>query len=306
MTARELYEFALIEINKNEAPNLTVEDYVYFINKAVQQYINISYSKYDTSQQTSDDLRVLKTTAILKPRKLSEADDLSKIEDSTIKDALNSGLMNNIYYVDLPKDYVHLLNCIVEFVRTNELDENNKCNNIKGVTKAYTAKRLTSDMFGGILNNHYNKPSYKRPYYYINNINTVNEPVTNPTLDNSILNYRENSNDNGTVIKLNSLSGDRVSNASNVRLELRFGDSILYSPSKVYIDYLKSPMRITLTLEEVLSPIDTTQILEFPDYVCLEILNIFTRLIMENASDPRLSTNMTINQSIPNSSQSGN
>ena len=61
MTARELYEFALIEVNKIEAPSLLLEDYNYFIIKAVQQYINLTYNRYDTNQQSTDDLRVLKT-----------------------------------------------------------------------------------------------------------------------------------------------------------------------------------------------------------------------------------------------------
>lgn len=63
MTARELYEYALIEVNKIEAPSLLLEDYNYFINKAVQQYINKVYNRYDVNQQSTDDLKVLKTSA---------------------------------------------------------------------------------------------------------------------------------------------------------------------------------------------------------------------------------------------------
>lgn len=62
MTARELYEYALIEVNKIEAPSLLLEDYNYFINKAVQQYINKVYNRYDINQQSTDDLKVLKTS----------------------------------------------------------------------------------------------------------------------------------------------------------------------------------------------------------------------------------------------------
>jgi hypothetical protein len=66
MTERELYEYALIEMNKVEAPSLLLEDYNYFINKAVQQYINKVYNRYDINQQSSDDVRVLKATTIVK------------------------------------------------------------------------------------------------------------------------------------------------------------------------------------------------------------------------------------------------
>lgn len=63
MTNRELYDFALIEMNKVEAPSLLLEDYNYFMNKAVQQYINKVYNRYDINQQSTDDIRVLKSTA---------------------------------------------------------------------------------------------------------------------------------------------------------------------------------------------------------------------------------------------------
>ena len=72
MTARELYEYALIELNKLEAPSLLLEDYNYFINKAVQQYINLIYAKLEIDQQSTDDIRVLKTSAVLTPSKLTE------------------------------------------------------------------------------------------------------------------------------------------------------------------------------------------------------------------------------------------
>ena len=65
MTIRELYDYALIEMNKVEAPSLLLEDFNYFMNKAVQQYINKVYNRYDINQQSSDDLRVLKDSTQL-------------------------------------------------------------------------------------------------------------------------------------------------------------------------------------------------------------------------------------------------
>ena len=43
---------------------------------------------------------------------------------------------------------------------------------------------------------------------------------------------------------------------------------------------------------------DTTRPLEFPDYACYEIVNELVKLLMENASDPRLQSNYTVNQTI--------
>ena len=84
-------------------------------------------------------------------------------------------------------------------------------------------------------------------------------------------------------------------------MELRFGnDDTVFEPTHVYVDYIKAPMYIRLTQEQIDSTLDFSQVLEFPDYVCFEIVNIFTRLLMENASDPRLQTNMPINQTIYN------
>ena len=49
-TAKQLFENALIELNKVQAPSLLLEDYNYFINKAVS-IINKTYNLYDINQQ---------------------------------------------------------------------------------------------------------------------------------------------------------------------------------------------------------------------------------------------------------------
>ena len=287
MTARELYEYALIELNKLEAPSLLLEDYNYFINKAVQQYINLVYAKLEIDQQSTDDIRVLKTSAILKPIKLSEDPTYSH---------LSNGLFKSSYYVDLPADYMHLLNCIVEYKVSVS---NFKCYNKNDIVY-FAARRLTPDMYTQILNNAYMRPMYKRPYYYLNNINTANTIVTNPSMDTAILDANKKDNETpSTLVDSNNKQGDRLSNPSIVRLELRYGnDDGVFIPNNIYIDYLKSPMYIRLTQEQINSTLDYSQVLEFPDYVCFEIANIFVRLLMENTSDPRLQTNMPINNTI--------
>ena len=287
MTARELYEYALIELNKLEAPSLLLEDYNYFINKAVQQYINLVYAKLEIDQQSTDDIRVLKTSAILKPIRLSEDPTYSH---------LSNGLFKSSYYVDLPADYMHLLNCIVEYKVSVS---NFKCYNKNDIVY-FAARRLTPDMYTQILNNAYMRPMYKRPYYYLNNINTANTIVTNPSMDTAILDANKKDNETpSTLVDSNNKQGDRLSNPSIVRLELRYGnDDGVFVPNNIYVDYLKSPMYIRLTQEQINSTLDYSQVLEFPDYVCFEIANIFVRLLMENTSDPRLQTNMPLNNTI--------
>lgn len=287
MTARELYEYALIELNKLEAPSLLLEDYNYFINKAVQQYINLVYAKLEIDQQSTDDIRVLKASTILKPVKLYENPSYSH---------LANGMFKSSYYVDLPEDYMHLLNCIVEY---KVGVANFKCYN-KGDMVYFAARKLTPDMYTQVLNNAYMRPMYKRPYYYLTNINTANTIVTNPSMDTAILDAnKENNETPSALVDSNNVPGDRLANPSIVRLELRYGnDDGVFVPNNIYVDYLKSPMYIRLTQEQINSTLDYSQVLEFPDYVCFEIANIFVRLLMENASDPRLQTNIPINNTI--------
>ena len=164
MTERELYEYALIEMNKVEAPSLLLEDYNYFINKAVQQYINKVYNRYDINQQSSDDLRVLKATAEIK---LWRVDSKRLYDNDVTKETRRIGNKVKFTYEGiLPKDYMHLLNCIVDY----RVNRNFKCYRT-GDYVPFAAKRLTADMAAGILHNVYMKPDYKRPYFYINNVN---------------------------------------------------------------------------------------------------------------------------------------
>jgi hypothetical protein len=272
MTERSLYDYALIEMNKVEAPSLILEDYNYYINKAVQQYINKVYNRYDINQQSADDLRVLKATTKLNVTKETQS-------------GYAAANQKFVYTANLPSDYMHILNCIVEF----KVKKNFKCYMANDHVD-FAAKRLTADMAAGILHNVYMKPSYKRPYFYINNISEFdgrNEAfVDNKTFNREVT---DSVKDKDT----------RLSNPSNVRIEIRYGDDTdIFEPECIYVDYIKSPMFIRLTYQDITNDEDHTRPLEFPDYVCYEIVNEFVKLLMENASDPRIQTNYAVNQSI--------
>jgi hypothetical protein len=247
MTELDLYKNALIEINKLEAPSMLLEDYNYFINKAIQQYVNKVYNRYDTTQQTTDDLSALKRTAILD---IHESEPYMAME-------------RKFYYCDLPTDYLHILNCIVTF--NNVADDNEakkKCNKDDyeaNKTKSVLARRLTADQYPTIIINAYLKPTHKRPYFFIN----------------------------------------QGPNSTKSVLEIRVGDErTKKTPTSAYIDYLKTPKVINLTDDDLENDDDLTAELEFPEYACFEIINEFVKLLLENASDPRLQTNIPINQSI--------
>lgn len=312
MTTRELYEYALIEMNKVEAPSLLLEDYNYFINKAVQQYINKVYNRYDINQQASDDLRVLKATAEVKLDRF----DNKRLEQNTAADTEIQRVRrvgNKVKFTYkglLPDDYMHILNCIVDY----KVKKDFKCYR-EGDYIEFAARRMTADMAAGVLHNAYMKPDYKRPYFYINNVNTsiesnlkpgnveIGKKVNDVLVSSSSWNSTSSKMDSAILTKRDVESenpdGNRIANASDVIIEIRFGeDDSVFEPEYAYIDYIKAPMFIQLTYDDITSTVDNTRVIEFPDYVCFEIVNEFVKLLMENASDPRLQTNYAINQTI--------
>ena len=91
----------------------------------------------------------------------------------------------------------------------------------------------------------------------------------------------------------------RAGNTSNVRCEIRYGkDDSLFQLAEVQIDYVKCPQFIRLTQEQIDLTEDTSQIMEFPDYVNQEIINELVHLVMERSGDPRLPNNLQMTQSI--------
>ena len=252
------------------------------------------------------------------------------------------------YEVVMPSDYLHLLNCICVY----KVKKTYKCYNA-GDTWRSPAKRLTADMYSQVIDNFWNKPTYKKPYYYIHNVNgqkdssvTVENTTTitgaaNPTnpynsstgkgTDISSLvtsiNSQELGNDgvNKAIVEgeggRESISlkignttteaslrekgaGIRYGNRSEVRVEIRYGtDDSVFELTDVYIDYIKAPQHIRLTQKQLDTTEDTSQLLEFPDYVCQEIINELVTLLMENISDQRLQTHPVVSQSIANPAQ---
>ena len=395
MTARQLLNGVVIELNKQQAPSPTLEAFNYFANKAINQYINKRYSQgYDVNQQFTDDVRVLKASAVLYAKNNPISKDVT---------SLKSFLTDAKYDFDLPADYLHLLNCTCVY----KVNKRYSCYDA-GTYWEVGATRLTADLAPIILNNFYMRPKYDKPYYYINN-NNVDTGVwdikqsltpTNPveltqndisgTLNNNgtdrmekgkkengpketriqyqhykitgdgdqkVKVYELDSNGNIKIFDVipNSTdypftepvfksieqkdrtskntdefidikdqilprfrkerdgllddtversAGNRYGNASKVRLEIRYGkDNSVFQLAAIKIDYIKAPQHIRLTQEQIDLTEDTSQILEFPDYVCQEIINELTHIIMENGTDPRLQTHPVVSQSIASPAQ---
>lgn len=364
MTARQIFEATLIELSKIQAPSLKLYEFNYLFNKAINQYINKVYNVYDINQQTTDDLRVLKSTAYLKPHKY-RADNApynnfksggtktaytgDSPDDNTTYATASSYLSSEhsqiqslngaTYEVFMPIDYLHMLNCVCIYYVAKQKD----CWDA-GSYIQIPATRLTADSWSQIVTDIYNRPSPMRPYYYIHNqassITIPTSPVTaveggvsdtNPAgytgTDMPIGGYKV-TGDNGAVatntsdesgagsnfqrtfkLKNGEVSKDislvekptavRVANPSNVRCEIRYGkDDSLFQLVEVQIDYVKSPQFIRLTQEQIDLTEDTSQIMEFPDYVNQEIINELVHLVMEHSNDPRLANNIQMTNTI--------
>jgi hypothetical protein len=168
-----------------------------------------------------------------------------------------------------------MLGCIISFNKTSDF---NKCGESKTTTST-VARKMTSDIAPTIINNAYFKPSYKTPYYSL----------------------MTNSQGNDIIDKIFYGDGDDcfVPESKTVEfvLNLMVGDNNKYTPSNVFVNYLRAPEIIKLEEDDLYGD-DRTKEMEFPDYVCYEIINEFVKLLLENTADPRLSTNVPINQSI--------
>lgn len=286
MTELKLYDAALIEQNKLEAPTLLVEDFNYLINKAIVQYINLTYARFDLNQQSSDDLRWLQRSVELDIGKLNKV--IPPMEEAN-------------YACILPEDYFHILNCVVHFSPKCDTAINKaKCkpkddDGFGGVFSL--CRRLTANQFPAIIKNAYLKPTYKRPYFYINtsgeggrlSIEIEEQNILDPcgiitqdcTTEDDILN-----------------PGQQTCPRYGKPMEIRCGKNKGFYPDIAYVDYLKIPKLINLTWDDIKSVEDNTAECEFPDAVAYEIINIFTKLALENASDQRLQTHFAINQTV--------
>ena len=373
MTARQIFEATLIELSKMSMPALKLHEFNYLFNKAINQYINKVYNVYDINQQTTDDLRVLKSTAYMKPHKYgvtssnktkpynnyteggtnptydgqSPSADTQYTNASSYLSSAHSqiqSLNGATYEVFLPIDYLHMLNCVCIYYVAKQKD----CWDA-GSYIQIPATRLTADSWSQIVTDIYNRPSPMHPYYYIHNqsssITIPTDPVTgngkssdtNPAgytgTDMPIGGYAvagdgmkadgtkdetvkvadaENAGSNfqrtfqlkqGETTKDISLvekpTATRIANPTNVRCEIRYGrDDSLFQLVEVQIDYVKSPQFIRLTQEQIDLTEDTSQIMEFPDYVNQEIINELVHLVMVHSNDPRLPNDMQITNTI--------
>lgn len=330
MTARQVWEYMLIETAKQRVQPMLLEDFNYILNKTILMYIDKVYHAYGVNQKIDDNLRVLMSTSMMTAHKSTY------YNDNDNKNMFFNGLPGAYYEVNLPLDYVHILNVTGVF----EVKKQKDCYDV-GDFITRPCVRMTSDISTAVMEDFYNRPSIRKPYYFIKNVNPNNSLPTNPYENGAPLKWTDDMTIKGTdvavtdeanhtglengdmeyeslnpipslprsieinkksVSLVEKLGVNRYGNASPIRMEIRYGkDDTIFELKKVSIDYLKSPQYVRLTQKQIDMQEDTSQILEYPDVTCQEIINDLVPIYMGITGDARLQTTMQVNQAVQNS-----
>jgi len=205
-TAREVYIQVLTELDKVEAPALYLEDYVYYYNKAISEYLKARYELFETNQQLSDDLRFWKrsyeSTCLVIP-----IEDIGVITPTPSEEPVR-------YY------YRHLVGCTLDVELLRPIMG---CEQSVGTTKQYKVTRMSSSIKVGILNNDYLKAEFYRPYFEIIddtiNINIGDINTKSIKFSNIVVEYLKQPD-------YVDLTADQVSDNTDESQELEFSKDV--------------------------------------------------------------------------------
>jgi hypothetical protein len=153
MTIYDIYTGYLTEINKNKAPALYPQDFMYYLNKTLVEYHEAEYNSYETLQRTTDNLSHFEVTA-----------ELASL------DAI------------LPDDYNHLTSCYL-YLEPNATYANHLIlcgKNPRDYVKKIAVLKETADQAAAVTDNAYLQATWLRPYYKLTlpniRINVGNKP----------------------------------------------------------------------------------------------------------------------------------
>lgn len=310
MTLRQFYEAVLFEVVAGGGPELLIDEFNYFFNKGQYTYVNKRYNAYDLNQQTTDDLQVLKGTKLFAWSDTEAESDFKCVGDkwTTTISGAQQELQEAIYSLNLPGDYFHLLSCLVEYTVQTKYKAYDE-----GYRFPHPTKRMTSDMYANIMTNAWLKPDFKRPYHFVQNnersiignwaddsdhnkaeiLNMINKEAGSRLVHNA---YDDKDNTNGLT------SSDEI---IGPKLEINYGrDNSVFKLTKITLQYLKAPQLLRLTPEQLDSTIDYSQVLEYSEYVCQEIIKETVKLILLRNGDPKIQAYDAVNTSVnPNPAQ---
>ncbi len=217
MKALDAYRSVLKELDKHESPTFNVDDFNWFFNESIDQYISKNYGLGDIFQKDLDDI-----SAIVK-------DDVALVQES------DKSLFAK------PTDYRHLLYLKVT---AKALSTFRKWT--VNQQQDFVIRRQRFSRRGYQEENAYEQPSEDYPQYRVSNE------------------------------KLKILIGSRFEPVSA---------KIMYICTASVV-YLNPDSSSNYNLEE------NNSTLEFPDYVCKEIIRWCSRLFLENIESPRYQTSV--------------
>jgi len=270
MTERGLFEATLMEIRKVKAPHIHIEDFNYFANKSIQEYINEQYNVFETTQQTTDALNSITSYVNYKFNYNGPATTVTisgnTLAPSTVSYITGERYKSKFSQVNLPQDYFHLLNCVTDV----ETKFNYKCYPA-GFIHSGGTKKLNADSASNVMSNAWLKPAYNRTFYkFLDHANV-----------NSVNTTQANNNNTAPDIQVYYGPFDNKFRVNNI-----------------YVEYLRKPRVINLTQLQIDSPLDTSNLMDFTDYVCNEIVKRMVKLVLENSKDPRLNTFIPVNNTV--------
>lgn len=149
----DIYNGVLAELNKEYNASFETWDYVFFLNKAVYEWVKLKYKEYETTQKRTDDLQVITNR--------------------------NTLLQLDKLRATLPSNYLFLLG-----VRA-EVKGKTKCEDAGIVKECY---KMTSDRKGYELSNYYGQ---LKNWYEITKDAIYLIPEKNTTIDNIYIEYIE-------------------------------------------------------------------------------------------------------------------
>lgn len=260
MTIRQAYQEILIELDKVKAPAILLDDFNRLFNKMTIVWLSSLFDKRFSATQ-------------------SDVDAISSVVTQATVKAVNNE-------VELPDDYFRLLNCFVSY---NSSDED-KCGS-KSLSNI-PARHLNPARSEEVMKNAYLCPTKKRPYYQFKymSVDTKLNTTTAPDIDFNgkydVDGYLDNNGSNfSRTINISPVDDPfnyrvvssvereiavRYGRPTRSKLQLYTGDKA--SASSVTIDYIKAPQHVELTNEQMDLVVDTSQILEWEEFACYQII----------------------------------
>jgi len=260
MTEKRAYENILVELNTIKAPSLHLEDYNYWSNKGMQEYTNERYNVFATSQQLTDDLQALNSSVRGVVNFIGGNPATYSVTYTGGHNGNGAALLGNKFGSGFTQTALPANYMhLLSLTVDMQVESSSVSCDASGIASA-SVKRLTQDVAGGIMNNAFLKPSYRNVYYQITD---------------------------------DYLTGVRAG-----ALQIYNGSPLKSTILGFTLDYIKQPTTINLTAAQRDFPLDNSAVLEWPEYVCNELVKRVVKLILENQQNPRLQSNIPINQTI--------